>query len=519
MLVWHQKYMTNVRRIDADHLVLFSLINQVIINGEDGNRDMQEQVIDALLDYTSYHFRYEELLMSVNGYPHLEDHKAQHDALRLRLQTLAKDSALTSRQLRQVLVNWLVDHISQSDKELARWLHDNDGAVLDIERDVPDGETMGPPPSPPPPRPAARAPAAARGQQQESGLVQISAAVRDGCDLGELQDIARDMDDLGRRMVEQGISPYQITLVLTSLTDQLTKRIIELEFAAEQATGEGIEEISYCWLSFGSAGRREPTFASDQDNGIIFQAPHGRSADWARQRLLPFARRVNIALDTCGISLCKGNIMAGELACCQSFDEWKASFTAWMRTPSPEALLNSVIYFDFRPVYGDTAPAEALREWMAEAVRTNTRLHHLLTVNALERGPPLGLLRDFVTDADGCIDLKLSGMALFVDAARIMALASGVRECNTIDRLRLAADAEKVANDEAAAWIEGFLWLQTIRLRQQCRDKALGRPVSNRIAPAQLNGFDRKLLKEVLRQAGELQRRIKTRHMLKAAAM
>ena len=56
--------------------------------------------------------------------------------------------------------------------------------------------------------------------------------------------------------------------------------------------------------------------------------------------------------------------MAGNPELCLSTDEWKAKFLAWIRAPTPQALLNANIVFDFRPLYGDTTLCDALREWL-----------------------------------------------------------------------------------------------------------------------------------------------------------
>ena len=35
------------------------------------------------------------------------------------------------------------------------------------------------------------------------------------------------------------------------------------------------EGIGWCWLAFGSEGRLEQTFSSDQDNGLVFECRPG----------------------------------------------------------------------------------------------------------------------------------------------------------------------------------------------------------------------------------------------------
>ncbi len=44
--------------------------------------------------------------------------------------------------------------------------------------------------------------------------------------------------------------------------------------ALEQAEARlGRPPVPYCWIAFGSEGRKEQTFRTDQDNGIIYADP------------------------------------------------------------------------------------------------------------------------------------------------------------------------------------------------------------------------------------------------------
>jgi CBS domain-containing protein len=97
---------------------------------------------------------------------------------------------------------------------------------------------------------------------------------------------------------------------------------------------------------------------------------------------------------------------------------------------------------------------------------------------------------------------------LFVDAARIIALAAGVHHTNTAERLRQAGPRLRMTPEEIASAVDAFFFIQGLRLRMQ-----LGFDVSivadpNRMNPSRLNEIDRRILKESLRQARRLQTRL-----------
>jgi CBS domain-containing protein len=302
-----------------------------------------------------------------------------------------------------------------------------------------------------------------------------------------------------------------MTRTIASLNDALARRTIDLASARHDLAG-----VEWCWLALGSEGRGEQTFATDQDNALLFRAADEGDAARLRPRLIAFARDVNAALDRLGFPLCPGNVMAGNPDLCLSVQEWKRRFLGWIREPTPEALLGANIVFDFRPLFGATAIGDALREWVLGYTQANPAFLRLMVQNALDVEPPLGLIRAFAVDDDpphkGTIDLKTRGTRVFVDCARVFALAHGIRETGTASRLRLAGMRLGVADRHVAATVDAFHFLQLLRLRQQERS-ARGAD-GNRIDPYQLNEVDQRMLKEAFRQAKQVQERLRLTYRL-----
>lgn len=333
----------------------------------------------------------------------------------------------------------------------------------------------------------------------------IHRAIADARSIEELKRTATDIHRLARSMLGQGVSAEHMTLIISTLNDALVRQILEIE-----ASRFDLDGIRWGWLAFGSEGRYEQTISTDQDNGLIFDNGSD-TPDSMRLRLLPFAQAVNRALDGCGFPFCRGNIMAGNPHWCLSIQEWRGRFDQWLANTDPQALLSAVIFFDFRCLHGDEKLADGLREHLCESARGNSRFQRQLAQYALESKPPLGLISDFITEDEGegrgTIDLKKTGARLFTDAARVLALAAGVVHTNTVQRLRQAATTLQMPASEIDAIVEGFYFIQTLRLRGQLApDAASGQP--NRLNPASLNEVDRRILKESFRQLRKLQSRL-----------
>lgn len=339
-------------------------------------------------------------------------------------------------------------------------------------------------------------------------------ALQDSTDLHNLIARSRSEEDLVRAaakirnlavgLIGQGIETEHLTKLISTLNDQLAERIIDI--TAERYK---IPADRFCWLALGSEGRHEQTLHTDQDNGLIFVCDDPDLLEDTRLSMTAFAKDVNAILDKCGFPFCSGNIMASNPECCLTLSEWRQRFGEWINEPTPVALLNATIYFDLRPLCGNRGLCDELINWMLKAVRSNKRFFHFMTANALQRKPPISLFRDFIVDkSDSCLDLKLSGLALLVDGARILGLAAGCISSSTVERLRAAEEHKLILSEQVADLIASFDIIQRIRLRHHHAQWLQDAPLSNRINPFELNMVDRRGFMEALRRANTLQKEI-----------
>ena len=343
---------------------------------------------------------------------------------------------------------------------------------------------------------------------QRLGLGELTMEIRLARDIDTLAALAGRVRRLTRTLVEEGVAAERLTLFVSVLNDRISERIIDLV-----RKRHAFDRIGWCWLAFGSEGRLEQTFATDQDNGLLFVAHDGTPDAAVREKLLPFAREVNEALDACGFPLCKGNVMASNPELCLSFDEWQAKLTGWLENSEPKALLDAAIVFDFRAVSGDSRLAADLRQWFLGVTGKRANFLRLLAETALQARPPLARFKDFVTEdapgAPGTINLKMYGVRPFVDAARVYSLANGLPQTNTADRLRAAAAAGRLPAAEVDSMLAAFFMLQRVRLDHQATLEVFPpNDGANRIDPTKLNELDRRTLKEAFKLLRELQSRL-----------
>jgi hemerythrin len=128
MLAWEDGYKIGHEDMDAQHLILFALLNQLDVNiNADLAGECVQDVLGALSAYIEYHFAHEEALMNAVGYPGLEGHAALHREFidkveQLRAQAESGDKQHAALKIRGFVLEWLLGHILEVDTEYSRYI-------------------------------------------------------------------------------------------------------------------------------------------------------------------------------------------------------------------------------------------------------------------------------------------------------------------------------------------------------------------------------------------------------------
>ncbi len=280
------------------------------------------------------------------------------------------------------------------------------------------------------------------------------------------------------------LDPVVIAGFVARLNDALLRPILKW---AEAELGP--PPAPYAWIAFGSEGRMEQTLLTDQDNALVYADEGGARRDWFQA----FAERVNTDLEAAGFPKCPGGYMARKWH--GTLSEWIQRFEGWSDEVKPQALLEAAIFFDFRRVAGQL-DLESLEEVMAKAARKPPFLRFFAKAAMEFRPPPMLLLR---MRGGSTLDLKLHGISPIVFLARCYALEVGSRARNTLERLENAVRAGLMAEDVWSTVSEAYRFLLGLRLRQQLRMIAEGRPATNQVALSDLTAIERSRLKDSFR--------------------
>jgi len=336
----------------------------------------------------------------------------------------------------------------------------------------------------------------------------IAADIRKSGTLEELIGACKRLPELQYQLANSGVSARHIGEAISSITDSLTLRLIEM---AEAQLGP--PPVPYVWLCGGSQARAEQSSHSDQDNALLIsdhlQAAH---EPWFAE----LADRVCAGLDACGFVYCPGEAMARNPQWRQPLRVWRRYFDNWIDRPDPMALMLSSIFFDLRPVHGDATLFEALQQETLNKTLTNGIFTAYLVANALQFRPPLGFFRTFVLihggEHDDTFDIKHRGIVPITDIARILALSQGLPQTNTDERLRAAAAAHALSDEMADNLRDALELIASLRIRHQAGQIRLGLKADNYLPPDDLSELERKHLKDAFSVIQEMQHILENRY-------
>jgi len=127
LITWSTMFSTGISEQDNQHKKLIDLINQLNDAMQAGKgADVLGKVLSELVNYTVFHFGYEEKLMAQHKYEDTPAHKTEHTKFVQTVGDFKKKfdsgTAVVSVEIMNFLRDWLTSHIMKTDKKLGQAL-------------------------------------------------------------------------------------------------------------------------------------------------------------------------------------------------------------------------------------------------------------------------------------------------------------------------------------------------------------------------------------------------------------
>ena len=120
IMEWNDSLNTGITTIDEQHRGILDFINKLHVAAIKADRDIVEDVLTGLINYTVSHFAFEEQLQQQHGYPLAVPHKKVHNNFIARISEYKKrhnNGEDIAHSLSADLVIWLTNHIKNEDQD------------------------------------------------------------------------------------------------------------------------------------------------------------------------------------------------------------------------------------------------------------------------------------------------------------------------------------------------------------------------------------------------------------------
>ena len=127
-ITWKKEFEVGYLKVDDQHKELVSIINKLAdAMGQGKGKEELGKVLHFLAEYTVSHFKTEEDLMALHGYPGFPAHKKIHTDLVAQVSDLVgkfdSGKSVLTVQVMNFLQDWLIKHIQGEDTKLAGFLN------------------------------------------------------------------------------------------------------------------------------------------------------------------------------------------------------------------------------------------------------------------------------------------------------------------------------------------------------------------------------------------------------------
>lgn len=206
--------------------------------------------------------------------------------------------------------------------------------------------------------------------------------------------------------------------------------------------GFGPPPVDYAFVVFGSAGRREQTLGSDQDNGLVL-ADHDTSSRELQHYFEHFGKVLSAILETAGYPPCPGNVMVTNPMWRGAAAEWGRQLASWREELNWEQVRYLMIAADLRHISGNSnltrQVGDAILALFEQSTSPQEPFSAAVLRNTIRHKAALNVLGQVITEQSGEhageFDVKYGLYLPIVNAARYLAVEYGIHASSTVERL------------------------------------------------------------------------------------
>jgi CBS domain-containing protein len=328
---------------------------------------------------------------------------------------------------------------------------------------------------------------------QGANPIAVVGAIDKQKDISGLKKCVRDISIVQQAMLGEGGRIGDIWALMTNFRDALTNRLLVLAIEVLRKKGKELPVFEFCWLTFGTPGRKETLLRENFLEGFMYKDPEGEQQADTRSYMEELAYMVKQGLLECGL-LHKKN---GEVLC--------LSETGWRQRiknlidGNIHLTSNKLRMLDFRAVLEQWDMVEGFRQYVfQDLVYQGDFLERVKAKNDPDAVPTC-FYGDLVLTANGYrerVGLKQHVLVPLADAVRALAMENGLMTLSTTERIRGLCDKDVVSAQRAADLEAVYTWVMEMGLHRAL-DEDQGRVWM--LDPRQCSSDEKRLLTESFR--------------------
>ena len=304
---------------------------------------------------------------------------------------------------------------------------------------------------------------------QGANPIAVVGAINKQKDVAGLKKCVRDMSIVQQAMLGEGGRIGDIWALMTNFRDSLTKRLLVLGIEELRKKGKEPPVFEFCWLTFGTPGRKETLLRENFLEGFMFkdaeEEKEGHSAESYVQELADIVKQ---GLLECGL-LHKKN---GKVLCFPE-SKWRQRIMDFF---DGKILLSSkkLRMLDFRGVLEQWGMVDEFREFVFQSLANKktflNRVKALMDPDAV----PLCFYGDLVHTSKGfteTIGLKQDVLLHLTDAVRTLSMEHGIMALSTNERIQGLCDRAVLSSQQASDLEAVHTWIVEMGLYKALEEK------------------------------------------------
>ena len=344
---------------------------------------------------------------------------------------------------------------------------------------------------------------------QTSSPLYLVQEIESANSIEQLHALGQKMTGMLRFALKTNADVQSLIQLIAQFNDALTLRLIYiLDRYHEIRLPSGA-----AYLSLGSEGRQEQTLRTDQDSAIVYR--DDLSGDDIAQ-IRCFAKNIASSLESIGVRLCPGNMMASNPEWCHSLSEWKQLVDQWISCTDPDATVHFGVFQDLRVLHGEVSFEIELRTHIRECARNNSIFYPSMAKNIVCFNPPIGMFGRLLVEKKGeqrgKLDLKKGGLFALSRGTSLISLEAGIVGGTTWSKLERLQQLHFVSDHDLEIIRDAFTFLIKLRLEKQLIAQSSGKEPDNFIDPLVLPDHQRDNLRTALQGVDTLLNILKNRY-------